>query len=66
METGKTTFVTLETLSAEFHLPQRYLRDLASQKKIPYLEVGGRLRFDPLTVAEALLGLSRKNANGSC
>jgi hypothetical protein len=60
METGKVNFVTLESLSAEFHLPQRYIRDLANQKKIPCLNVGGRLRFNPRAVADVLDKLAAK------
>jgi hypothetical protein len=63
METTKSKFETLEGLAAEFHLPQRYLRDLANQGKIPFLNVGGRLRFNPRAVADALDRIAVRGGN---
>lgn len=63
METRTTYYVSLESLSAEFRLPQRYLRDLARQKKIPCLIVAGRLRFNSRAVASALDELAVQGAD---
>ncbi len=59
----ETKFENLESLSAQFRLPQRYLRELAVQKKIPFLIVGGRLRFNPDAVADALDRIAREGAD---
>lgn len=53
-------FDSLEGLAASMRLPRRYLRELAKSGAIPSLRVGGRLRFDPDAVREAL----RKLASG--
>lgn len=63
METRK-IFLNLEALAAELGLPQYYLRDLAKQRKIPALDVNGRLRFDPQDVGEALARLARQEGSG--
>ena len=50
----KTQYLSLERLSAILNLPQSYLRKLAKQKQIPFLDVSGRMRFQEKDVREAL------------
>ena len=38
-------YLTLEALATILALPRTYLRDLANQGQIPYLDVNGRKRF---------------------
>lgn len=58
MKIAKRYFVSLEGLAAQLHLPKSYLRNLASKKLIPSLDVNGRLRFDPVIVVEALTNIA--------
>jgi excisionase family DNA binding protein len=60
MEIRPITFHSLESAAAELGLPQKYLRDLARENKIPYLTVGGRMRLNPAAVADALDRLSQQ------
>ncbi|HUU16683.1 MAG TPA: hypothetical protein VMW72_06005 [Sedimentisphaerales bacterium] len=64
MKTAKRQFVSLEALAVELHLPKSYLRALVNKKLIPYLDVNGRLRFDPVLVVEALTNLASGNGEG--
>jgi excisionase family DNA binding protein len=50
----KIAYQSIESLAIELHLPQRYLRQLAEQKKIPFLIVGGRRRFNLIAVKAVL------------
>lgn len=50
----KTTYLPLEALASILNLPQSYLRKLAKQKLIPFLDVSGRMRFQESDVREAL------------
>ena len=59
-----TGYLSLEALAARLNLPQRYLRDLAADKVIPYLDVNGRLRFCEPEVREALSNLAQKSQHG--
>ncbi len=52
METRE--YISLEILSAKTKLPQKYLKELAVEKRIPYLNVNGRLKFNPGAVQQAL------------
>ena len=47
-------FITLSRLAARLGLPQRFLREQARRGLIPYLLVGGRMRFEEAAVCEAL------------
>jgi hypothetical protein len=47
-------FISLEALAAELCLPKSYLKVLAAKKLIPSLNVNGRLRFNIVTVKQAL------------
>jgi len=55
----KTQYLSLEALAAVLGLPQNYLRQLAKQKRIPSLKVGGRMRFQESEVREALVKIAR-------
>ena len=50
----ETTYYSLEATAARLNLPQSYIRQLAKEKKIPFLNVRGRLRFNPAAVQAAL------------
>jgi hypothetical protein len=52
METKK--YISFEVLAASTRLPQKYLKDLIAAGKIPYLDVNGRMRFNPAQVQAAL------------
>ena len=56
------SYTSLDGLAAAIGLPRPYLRDLASKRLIPVLDVNGRLRFDEDHVREALRDLA---ANGA-
>lgn len=50
--------VDIKTLSAETSIPERTLRSLYAQRKIPYTKLGWRtLKFNPERVASALAKL---------
>lgn len=49
---------SLESLSAVTGLPQKYLKVLAGKNVIPYLIVGGRLKFNEAEVSKALAKLA--------
>jgi excisionase family DNA binding protein len=55
-----TEYLTLESLAATLHLPQKYLRELTEQGEIPCLFVSRRMRFDEGDVRKALSVLSHK------
>jgi hypothetical protein len=60
----QTKFVGLNVLAQDFGLPATYLRDLAISRKIPSLNVRGKLRFDPDTVTAALDKLAMGEEKG--
>jgi len=60
----KTKFVNLNVLAQDFGLPAAYLRDLAISRKIPSLNVRGKLRFDPDSVTSALDKLAMGEERG--
>lgn len=60
----QTKFVNLNVLAQDFGLPATYLRDLAMSRKIPCLNVRGKLRFDPDDVAVALDKLAMGKETG--
>lgn len=43
--------LTLEQLTAALETSQRHVRRLVAERRIPYLKVGGRLRFDADEIA---------------
>lgn len=47
-------YISLENLSASLSLPQGYLKQLAADRKIPFLLIGSRMRFNMKDVQEAL------------
>ena len=47
-------YISLEVLAVTLALPQKYLRELAETKRIPVLNVNGRLRFNSESVQDAL------------
>lgn len=47
-------FITLSRLAARLGLPRRFLREQARRGLIPYLLVGGRMRFEEPAVCDAL------------
>jgi len=47
-------YVSLDVLSKRLRLPRRFLREQVEAGTIPYLRIGGRLRFEEAAVAEAL------------
>jgi excisionase family DNA binding protein len=60
-----TTYYTLESLAIKLNLPQGYLRQMAEGKKIPFLVVGGRKRFNPAQVQAALDKLAERGTDGN-
>ena len=51
-------YLSLNALAMVLGLPRTYLRDLAEARRIPYLDVNGRKRFDEEQVRQALAKLS--------
>jgi excisionase family DNA binding protein len=43
--------LTLEQLTAAVETSERHVRRLVAERRIPYLKVGGRLRFDADEIA---------------
>jgi excisionase family DNA binding protein len=43
--------LTLEQLTAALETSERHVRRLVAERRIPYLKVGGRLRFDADEIA---------------
>jgi hypothetical protein len=60
---NENTFVSLDRLSRYFDLPKDYLRELADKNLIPFLNVKGYRRFNPITVEKALSKLAKKGDN---
>ena len=58
-----TTYYSLEAVAAKLNLPQTFIRQLADEKKIPCLNVRGRLRFNPAAVQAARDRIAEK---GDC
>ena len=58
------TFISLDRLTVKLGLPGSYLKKMAEQKKIPSLNVNGRLRFNLEQVKDALACLSRDKLVG--
>ena len=56
----KMQYLSLEALSATLGLPHQYLRNLAAEGHIPFLDVNGRKRFSEREVREALASLAQK------
>jgi|GEM_PF-6259196 len=57
-----TTYVSLESLSANLNLPKAYLKQLVANRLIPCLNVNGRLRFDIANVRQTLSDLAAKGS----
>ena len=55
----ETEYLSLEALGAVLDLPQKYLRRLAKEKRIPSLIVGKRMRFQEQAVRAALSELEQ-------
>ena len=49
-----TKYISIERLSGKLGLSREYLNTLVAQKKIPFLKVGSRLKFNPSAVQAAL------------
>lgn len=47
-------YIQLELISARLNLPEKYLKELVEDGKIPYLAVGKRKRFQEQAVRAAL------------
>ena len=54
------SYLPLVALAGTLNLPRTFLRELADQKKIPCLNVRGRLRFNPAAVKAALDKLAER------
>jgi len=55
------SYYSLEGVAAKLHLPQKFIRTLAEEGKIPHLIVGGRMRFNPAAVQAALDRLAEQS-----
>ena len=60
----KKQYIPLDCLAARIGLPRTYLRALADNGEIPYLNVNSRLRFDETDVREALAIKANKQKQG--
>lgn len=60
-----TQYLSLEALAAELYLPKTFLRRLVDKDEIPYLDVGGRKRFNADSVHEALTEIATKSERRS-
>lgn len=45
------TLLDIAELATHLGTSQRHIRRLIAEKRIPYLKVGGRVRFDPAEIA---------------
>jgi excisionase family DNA binding protein len=57
-------YISLDELSVRLRLPRRFLRQEVNAGRIPYLRVGGRLRFEAAAVGEALRRQAEARAPG--
>jgi excisionase family DNA binding protein len=57
-------YITLETLATRLSLPQKFLKQLAHNNEIPFLNVNGRLRFCEADVKVALSSLAQQSSIG--
>jgi excisionase family DNA binding protein len=58
-----TTYHSLDSLAVTLGLPRRFLREQVQEGQIPYLKIGGRLRFDEGAVREALRELAARRTS---
>ncbi len=54
------SYLPLATLARRLNLPESYLRKLAEAGDLPYLRVGGRMRFSEDLVRDTLDRLSQE------
>jgi len=59
-------YLSLEALAATLGLPQKYIKNLAQQGQIPFLNVNGRKRFCEPEVRDALSELSKGKNEEAC
>ena len=57
------SYITLDRLTGKLGLPGAYIKELAAGKKIPSLNVNGRLRFNPQQVQAALDRMAEGGSN---
>ena len=63
----KTQYLTLDALSSVLGLPRTYLRRLAKLGDLPYLNVGGKMRFSEAQVREKLEAMALEvEKNDAC
>ena len=62
--TKSSCFLPLDVLATDLGLSRQYLRRLAREGEIPYLDVNGRKRFDPEQVRIALRDFAAKQKQG--
>ena len=51
---NENTYISLDHLAARLGLPKTYLKQLAQQRSVPFLQVSGRMKFNPVQVQQAL------------
>lgn len=56
----KDTYISLEKVAGQVNLPQRYIRKLTKEGKIPHLVVSGRYRYQLTNVRQALLEIEQQ------
>jgi hypothetical protein len=56
-------YISLSSLSVRLGLPETYLKNLAKNGDIPYLNIKGRFKFNPDAVQQALDKLAEQGEN---
>ena len=59
------TYLPLDVLATTLGLPRNYLKKLSQAGQVPFLDVGGRRRYDPIQVNEALRRIAEQTAEVS-
>lgn len=59
-----TTYLSLDALAVRLGLSRPFLREQVKRGTIPYLRVGGRLRFEEMAVRETLRQIAASPQKG--
>jgi excisionase family DNA binding protein len=54
--------LTIDALSSRLSTSHRHVRRLVAEKRVPYLKIGGLIRFDPAEIEDWLLACRRSGA----
>lgn len=61
---GRVPFLDISGLAAWLRVSVRHVRRLVTESRIPYVKVGGLVRFDPVEIDEWINGRRRPSTDG--